>query len=237
MEDDALDRLLATSGPPPALRDYGPDRDHVFEHYGEGGSRRLVLIHGGYFRPSIDRTHARPMARALADQGWEVILPEYRRVPGNPFATVSDLRDLDRDLGTVRPTVWVGHSAGGLLALWRAVVSGLAPLPTLALAPVAHLAIAARERLGAGAISDWMGGGPDEVPGRYAALNPGLRLPPAPAPLLLLHGADDQTVPPEQSTDSPWPASVLAGAHHYDLIDPDSRVWPQVLQALELLLP
>ncbi len=237
MEDDVLDRLLAMSGPPAPSHDYGPDPDQVVERYGEGGTRRLVIVHGGYFRPDIDRAHARPMARALADLDWEVHLAEYRRVPGNPFATTSDLRDLDRSLAMARPTAWAGHSAGGLLALWRAVVSDLPPVPTLALAPVADLAVAARERLGAGAIGDWMGGGPHDVPGRYAALDPGLRIPPAPGPLLLLHGGRDQTVPPSQSSDSPWPASVIADAHHYDLIDPHSRHWHRVVAALDALLP
>ena len=42
----------------------------------------LFLVHGGFWKQEWDRTHTRPMARALADDGWLVATPEYRRVRG-----------------------------------------------------------------------------------------------------------------------------------------------------------
>lgn len=71
-------------------------------------------MHGGYFRPAIDRTHTRPMARALAQEGWLVVLAEYRRVPGDPNASTDDLTALDTHLRETGHDVAarVGHSAG-----------------------------------------------------------------------------------------------------------------------------
>ena len=98
-EDDALDRLLAAGAriDSPSTP-YGPGPDHVHETYGPAAARTLVVVHGGYFRPGVDLTHARPMARALADLGWRVVLAEYRRVPGDPDATLEDLQRLDEHL-------------------------------------------------------------------------------------------------------------------------------------------
>ena len=45
-------------------------------------SRVVVLIHGGFWKVEYDRRHTREMARALADEGFVVATPEYRRVRG-----------------------------------------------------------------------------------------------------------------------------------------------------------
>src|SRR5688500_4518373 len=42
-----------------------------------------LLLHGGFWKTAYDRTHTRAMALALADAGFLVATPEYRRVgPG-----------------------------------------------------------------------------------------------------------------------------------------------------------
>lgn len=63
---------------------YGTDPSQFMEVYGspDNATRAVVFIHGGYFRDSIDLSHARPMARALALQGAVVGLLEYRRAKG-----------------------------------------------------------------------------------------------------------------------------------------------------------
>ena len=138
---------------------YGSGPDQVVELFGEGRDRCVVVVHGGYFRPSIDRAHARPVARALAAAGWVVALIEYRRVPGDPGATVADLRAADAALRAwgLEPEVWVGHSAGGTLVLLRALAADLPHVRVVALAPVADLAGAVRDGLGDGAVAEWVG--------------------------------------------------------------------------------
>nr|WP_257910398.1 hypothetical protein [Janibacter limosus] len=127
-------------------------------------------MHGGYFRPAIDRTHTRPMARALAQEGWLVVLAEYRRVPGDPNASTDDLTALDTHLRETGHDVAarVGHSAGGALVMWRALHQHLPPTRALALAPVADFDAAVADRLGSGAVRDWIGGDPHQSPDLYA---------------------------------------------------------------------
>lgn len=229
-EDAAWERIDAASAgrsPAPLLR-YGTDPDQVVETYGTGPGV-VVLVHGGYFRPSIDRSHARGLAAGLAAAtGQRVWLPEYRRVPGDPAATLADLRALDALVRASGPvTAWVGHSAGGTLVLWRACAEGLAPVPVVALAPVADLRRAAEERLGDGAVADWMGGMPAEVPERYDSVDPMPRLlagaAGASGDVTVLHGDRDLTVPLSQSAALAGAPGVrlevLAGAHHFDAYD------------------
>ncbi len=53
-------------------------------------------------------------------------------------------------------------------------------------------------RLGIGAVQEFLGGEPDEVPDRYAVADP-VALLPTGADVLCVHGTDDDVVPPEQS--------------------------------------
>ncbi|WP_377322906.1 alpha/beta hydrolase family protein [Pimelobacter simplex] len=234
-EDAAWERIDAASAahsPAPLVR-YGTDADQVAETYGTGAGAEtgaIVLVHGGYFRPSIDRGHARRLAADLAAAtGQQVWLAEYRRIPGDPAATLADLRALDALVRATAPvTAWVGHSAGGTLVLWRACAADLPPVPVVALAPVADLRRAAEERLGDGAVVEWMGGTPSDVPERYAAADPLPRLLAGAADrpgggVTVLHGDLDETVPLRQSaalTGAPGVrVEVLADAHHFDAYD------------------
>ncbi|QBS45785.1 alpha/beta hydrolase [Nocardia sp. CS682] len=225
-----MDRLLRESGDPGTVLSYGPDPDQLAEVFGEPGPT-VVLVHGGYFRETIDRTHARPLARALAEAGAHVLLMEYRRTPGDPTTAVADLDLLESRL--TEPVLWVGHSAGGMLALTRAYERQAA---VLALAPVADLARASRLNLGDGAVTAWMGGTPEQQPRRYADLDPQVRLPPEPPSVLLVHGSDDQTVPVALSRDSPAESVVLPHVHHFDLIDPEAEAWPALSELVRSAL-
>lgn len=181
----------------------------------------------------------------------------------------------------IRRVVHVGHSAGGHLAAWAASRHRLpasddgravsrwrtsGPDPALrgvvSLAGVLDLTACAELDLDDGAARELLGGGPADVPERYAAADP-LRLAPAGVPMILLHGTDDRHVPPEFSrryaaaglapetsaggagfgasaggagSVSPAKASVglveLAGVEHFALIDPQSSAWPAVLAAV-----
>jgi pimeloyl-ACP methyl ester carboxylesterase len=158
---------------------------------------------------------------------------------------------------------WAGHSAGGHLVLWAAARAGLpdgspwrgslgpgslgpgslgpsslGPCPAthvVSLAGCSSLRLCAEWNLGAGAVHLLMGGGPDEVPDRYAVADPAA-LPAPPIPVTLIHGDDDDTVPLRMSQLFTLSTSgrlvEIPGAGHFDLIDPQSRAWPRVLSAL-----
>ncbi len=213
----------------------------------------VVLVHGGFWRQGYDRLHNRPMARALVDAGFVVAAPEYRRVgPDEPRGgwpgTAADIEAalvalpaLLAGLGIATTTTsLVGHSAGGHLVLWLATRPGVAAERVVALAPVADLRAAADQRLGDGATQDLLGGGPDDVPERYAAADPLTLLDAGTAPhgrIVTVHGTDDDVVPVAQSralaVAHPGVAlRELPGLGHFEVIDPLSAAWPPVLDAV-----
>ena len=98
--------------------------------------------------------------------------------------------------------VTIGHSAGGHLALWAASRDrpGVAVTGAVGQAAVSDLAAVARLGLSSGAVEELLGGSPEQVPDRYAAASPAQRLPLG-VPLLLVHGARDDTVPVALSRD------------------------------------
>jgi acetyl esterase/lipase len=232
--------LVRESAAPDAVVPWGPGRDDVADvRLGADDRPLLVVLHGGFWRPAYDRAHLGPMTEALNAAGWTVAAPEYRRVPGDPDATVEDVRVALRVLpvelrgrhdGRV---VVLGHSAGGHLALWAAAVAPAAGLAaTVALAPVADLASADRERLGSGAVGAFLG----VAAGSRPDLDP-VRAVSAMQPVTLLHGGRDVVVPPGQSRSyvaaHPQASLVeLPDAGHYALIDPSSPAWSTVLDAV-----
>ncbi|KAB7743823.1 alpha/beta fold hydrolase [Nostocoides sp. F2B08] len=243
-EDAALAALLSRAERVPRGRveSYGPHPDQVIEWYAattSGERAPVVVVHGGFFRPTIDRTHARPMAAALAERlNAPVVLMEYRRVPGQPEAAVADVdavSDLMEALSE-EPAVWVGHSAGGALVLQRAFDQVRPAVPTVALAPVADLRSAVAQRLGEGAVVEWLGDRTAAKPSRYARLDPvrlASDLPERWDRVVCVHGSDDGVVPVEQSEAVGVPVRQVLGAHHYDVIDPESAAWSEVVAAIE----
>jgi acetyl esterase/lipase len=153
-------------------------------------------------------------------------------------------------------TAIVGHSAGGHLALWLAGshrISKGSPLyvgPNQVLAGAASLAgvcdlrLAWRQKLGHGIVTRLMGGTPDEHPVRYDECSP-IDLLPTGAKQLLVHGAADNIVPVSQSQAFVEMAEKLGdrptlvkldGVGHFELIDPESKAWPTVAEAILSLL-
>ena len=218
---------------------YGDHADQVIDYWHAKEYRPLVVfVHGGFWRPEYDRTHARPLGEALADLGWPVLSLEYRREPGDPDVTTSDVRtalDALPDLVDVHAGyVMIGHSAGGQLALWAA--STLNPVRLrglIALAPVADLLMADRLGLDDGAVQDFIGSGVRND------LDPA-HLPAPIARVALIHGTADTRVP-ITLTESYFTAHPTARlirvehAGHYDLIDPLSDSWHEVTTELTRL--
>jgi dipeptidyl aminopeptidase/acylaminoacyl peptidase len=130
-----------------------------------------------------------------------------------------------------------GHSAGGHLVLWLANQ----PHPVdrvVALAPVGNLRAAVRWGMGSGAAVDFLGGTPEQVPEAYDAADPATRMRSRPAAeVVVVHGDRDDDVPVESSRGLQarfdWlDYRELAGADHFDVVDPRSTVWPSVLDAV-----
>lgn len=160
------------------------------------------------------------------------------------------------DLGRI---VVVGHSAGGHLAFWLAGRTRIAvesPLrvlqPVLPMRAVIGLAGAVDLRLvielaGKGRFTHTrdevvrlMGGTPTEVPERYGAGNPG-ELVPLGVPQILLQGSRDDQIPKRLAVE--WArrgrglgdrveVMRIAGADHYDVVDPESKAWKRVRLAI-----
>lgn len=256
---DPREVLTRPAPAPPLTVAYGPLPDQVVDVWPTGGGAPLLIyVHGGFWRARFDRMHARPLANDLAGRGYTVAAIEYRRVgqpdggwPGT-FADLALAVDtvpgvLDGQGVQVGPVVLVGHSAGGHLVLWAAnrhrlpedspwrLVEPPSIQGVLALAPVCDLAQAYHDNLDDGAVADLLGGGPDLVPQRYRATDPGM-LPLPETPTILVHGTVDDRVPVTQSQRyagrGPVRLEELPGTEHFAVIDPLSAAWPTVLTAL-----
>lgn len=249
---DVLDRWA----PAGRERRYGPAEHQVYEVFDGPAGRRpspralVVLLHGGFWRAEWDRAHLRPLAHALAGHGYAVALPEYVRtgMPGGGWP--GTFEDVAAGLAAVRegaapgvPVVLVGHSAGGHLAVWllhQAAASGVHG--AVSLAGVLDLGLAAELSLDDGAVQDLLGGGPDDVPDRFAATDPA-SLGRTPYPVVVVHGGADAQVPPEVARR--WWAAAgtpgrdelveLPGVDHFALVDPRASTFPVLTSALDRL--
>ena len=173
-----------------SLIKYGDDPDQLLEFYGDVNFDQptLVLIHGGYWRNLFDREHMRPLAVALAKSGFSVVLPEFRRVAGNPDMTIRDLSFAISTLADLNLTL-IGYSSGGHLALLLADKFPAVKI-VIGLAPVTDLVESQIRELGRGAVLEWLGTGADQAP----ELDPMLR-PPIKAETIFIQGDSDERVP------------------------------------------
>jgi len=214
-----------------------------------------VMIHGGFWRAKYDLAHTSHLCAALAAAGYPCINLEYRRAgsgPGGGGGWPTTFNDLQTGLAAARKLfaaapVVIGHSAGGHLALRLA-----APLAgntadiraVLALAPVADLQLAYDLHLSHDAVVEFLGGTPAERPDIYAAADAARH--PSRLHRTLIHGTQDAVVPialshsyceKMRAADSAEVELIeLADAGHFDLIDPQSKAWPRVLECVRILM-
>jgi acetyl esterase/lipase len=217
----------------------------------------VVLIHGGCWLEQYAISHVRPLATALADRGFAVWAVEYRRVgeagggwPGtfqDISAAVDRLKEFGHPAMQKRRAVFIGHSAGGHLALWAAGRSRLEQGRELyredPFVPVGAVGLAAITDLKEYAGGDsscqrvapqLMGGTPAQFPGRYDQASPAVLG--ADVPVVLLQGGADGIVPPAQ-------AQAFAGAEvilleeagHFDLIHTRTPAFPKLVEVLKEL--
>jgi acetyl esterase/lipase len=245
---DPREVLTRSAREPDATLRYGALPEQLLDVYlpeEPGPAPVVILLHGGYWRQAFDRTHTRPLAEALAGEGFVVVMPEYRRIGGGGGwpTTFDDVRAALAHVGEVAAGLpgrvasgdacLVGHSAGGHLALWAALQPGApATRRIVALAPVADLYEAHRRRLGDGAVAELMGGGPDTRAEAYSQAD-AARLLPTTVPVTVVHGALDDRVPVDLSRMLTVGEYVeLPDVEHFSLIDPLSSAWPTVLAAV-----
>ncbi len=235
---------------------YGALTDQVGEvrrPRGRGPHPVAVVLHGGYWGERWTRRYMRPLCADLARRGFVSLNLEYRRLGtrsggGWPqtFEDVAAGVDLVAGLGDdVDPgrVAFVGHSAGGHLALWAAIRHQLpegAPGAGPAIRPAVVVGLAAVSRVPA-----WAGallGGPREaVPQRWRIATPAEHVPIG-VPVLLLHGRADQVVPATASERFARAASEagddvelleLAGSRHTAFAYPRSSAWRCAAERLE----
>jgi acetyl esterase/lipase len=214
----------------------------------------VMNIHGGYWRAKYDLAHAAHLCAALTAKGLATWNLEYRRAgnegggwPGTFEDIVDGYRFLPQiakryGLDTAR-TVVMGHSAGGQLALCLA-----AHEPTvkrvISLAGVVDLQRAWELHLSHDAVVEFLGGKPNHLSDHYRQADP-MQLSISQATQWLIHGKQDDVVPPEFSRQY-VERKKKRGEHvhlleieragHFELIDPDSDAWPQVQDAVLHLL-
>jgi acetyl esterase/lipase len=227
--------------PPPAAErvSYGgaPNQFVEFRYPTNGTSAPLVVfIHGGFWRAKFGLAYAGHICQALTAAGWITANLEYRRAGQDGGGWPGTFHDIRCALAVARgdrphtACVVLGHSAGGQLALRIAgEATGLSGV--IGLAAVSNPRRAWELGLGSGAAAEFFGGTPQELPGAYS-------MPEPLCPAVLIHGTADDIVPVEMSREFAG-AEVLeiAGADHFDVVDPLTEPFKLVVASLERFRP
>lgn len=250
--------ILSKPPPPADVRlHYGEDGNQFGDlrlPHGKGPHPVITFVHGGFWRARYDLEHAGHLCAALAKAGFATWNVEYRRVgnagggwPGSfddivsahqHLAHIQKRHALDRKRCLV-----MGHSAGGQLALCLAAHQREVQ-HVVSLAGVVDLRRAWELHLSSDAVVEFLAGTPAQVAERYREADP-MQLKVPDAEQWLVHGVDDDIVPPEFSdayvrakTKAGEKAHLLriAGAGHFDVIDPASSAWPHVQHTVEHIL-
>ena len=250
---------ILTLSPPAADKRvaYGPDPNQFLDFRfpkTKGPFALGINIHGGYWRAKYSLEHAGHLCAALTAKGLATANIEYRRV-GNEGGgwpnTFGDIRLVHQFLRqnarehNLDPHKFVvmGHSAGGQLALCLAAHEP--PITrVVSLGGVVDLRQAYQLHLSNNAVVEFLRGTPAEVPEHYREADP-MELSIPKAHQWLVHGSADDIVPPAFSRDYAGGKQErtgsekedvhlleIAGADHFDLIDPRSKAWKQVEQTI-----
>ena len=211
----------------------------------------VAFIHGGCWLNQFNLDHVSAMSRALANQGYAVWTPEYRRVGDAGGGWPGTFEDIVRSIGVLSElvpghsfdlhrVVLMGHSAGGHLALWLAAQNSLPLRGVISLAGISDLK--AYERLGndcAASLPDLLGGNSHEVPERWAWANP-IEMLPIDVPVSLIHGDRDAIVPVSQSESFAVAAGcelqVVRGGGHFDMVSPHAKAFEIICQTLRRMV-
>lgn len=238
------------------IHQYGEDPStqvgELFLPEGRGPFGVVVAFHGGYWHPPWDNSLMTALCEDLVGHGLAAWNLEYRRIgegggwPGtfeDVALGVDALADLSSPLDLER-VGFVGHSAGGHLALWASArhtlpegAPGASPRVTaqavVSQAGVIDLRLAAVTPPSDEPTNTFLGGSPDEHPERYALACPRERLPIG-IDQLVLHGDWDGLVSIRLAESyaaaalragDPCELRVLSGVGHMDHLDPSAPPW------------
>lgn len=202
-----------------------------------------VIFHGGFWRDRYDLSLGRPLAADLAQRGWAAWNVEYRRSGSgggwpqtfeDAGAAVDVLADLPGGV-PLDTVVTIGHSAGGLLAVWAALRRQPRVPVNAAISQAGVLDIngAVRDGLGGGAAQQFFGAALPEALDPVAC--------PATVPVFCVHAPDDDDVPIAQSrayvaaaAAAKRPARLVeVGGGHYGHLDPRGPAWSRTLAILD----
>jgi acetyl esterase/lipase len=216
---------------------------------GQGPHALVMNIHGGFWRAKYDLGHAGFLCAALTGKGLATANLEYRRAGntgGGWPGTFADIREAYQFLiqnahkynFDGKRVLVMGHSAGGQLALCLAAHErGIAA--AVSLAGVVDLQRAYSLHLSNDAVVEFLAGTPSQVPDHYREADP-TRLSVS-ARQWLIHGSADDVVPVDfsrnyvktkQAAKEDARLVEIAGAGHFDLIDPRSPAWKEVERAV-----
>jgi acetyl esterase/lipase len=237
---------------------------------GNGRHPVVVLVHGGCWSSYAGAASIGAMADALKKKGIATWSIEYRRLPEKGSGWPGTYRDTSAAIDFLRTlaprhrldlsrVVFVGHSAGGHLALWAASRSRLrytSPLYTRnPLIPAGVVNLAGRMDMAEGieayeatcdapVVRQLLGGMPADVPDRYADTSPE-KLLPLGIPQVMIWGSRETYVPAPQA--ERYAAAgrragddvrliIVPQVGHFETASPQSAAWPTVLDAIETLL-
>lgn len=195
--------------------------------------RAVVYVHGGCWLNAFDYSHGKGLYLALAQQGIDTYVIEYRRVgdqgggwPGSFHDIESALKRLNsywQHQGVPEYVSLVGHSAGGHLALLAAqedkVMTNIDKVIGLA-AITDVVAYANGNNSCQTATPRFMGGMPKEARQAYKNATPRIALNHSAVEVVLLQGDSDTIVPVQQATDFGAPHTLVEGGGHFDWLHP-----------------
>ncbi|MHA6287199.1 alpha/beta hydrolase [Maricaulis sp. CAU 1757] len=236
---------------------YGPGEQEFGELWlptGPGPHPVVVMIHGGCWLSQVPGTILQDyLAADLRNRDIAVWNVEYARLghaDGGWPGTFDDVRTGVTHLGTLAAAhdldldrlAYLGHSAGGHLAVWAAHDRVLEPDAVISLAGI--LDLADYRDNGPGRCGE-----PDTVSrligdADLATLSPAA-MPPLAVRQILFSGALDPIVPPDFGDRYSTLAGargdrvehhVIDGAGHFELIDPTTPAWTEIRRALEQAL-
>jgi acetyl esterase/lipase len=260
--------------PADATSRYGPEAEQFGELRIPSGAGRhpvVVLVHGGCFKAAYATLRdLAPIGDALKRHGVATWNVEYRRLGqagGGWPGTYQDVGAAIDHLRTLAPrhrldlsrVVFVGHSAGGHLALWaagrarvpsRSAIASrrpLRPLGAINLAGpfdmrenIANYHRECRDQV----ITQMMGGTPEKVPDNYRAASPGALLPLG-VPHVLIWGEHENFMPRPlaaayvrraQAAGDDATLRIVPGAGHFEIASPHTSTWPVLLADIQRLL-
>jgi acetyl esterase/lipase len=215
---------------------------------------------------AVAMDNMRPLAAALTDAGIATWNIEYRRLgnagggwPGT-FQDVAQAADFLRSVARensldLARVVSIGHSAGGHLAMWLAarpkVPAGsdlyvANPLPMVGVVnldgpPDLKATLPLEQPIcGAPVVTNLIGGSPSEHAERYRAASPVELLPIGVRQVLFAGQMFAALAAPYEAAANAAgdqvQTTVLPRAGHFVFIDPQSDIWPQVLERTRQLL-